>query len=114
MREPADDSHAHATVDHETGAVRLETLRIGGVDYAVVSCANTAARTSLVDRLSAAERAIVEAVLDGRTNAQIAGVRGTSARTVANQVRSVFRKLGVTSRSELTSALLAGRRAPGA
>lgn len=48
-----------------------------------------------------AERAVLSAVLEGKTNAQIAAERRTSARTVANQVAGLFRKLGVRSRAEL-------------
>ena len=42
-------------------------------------------------------------VLAGLANAAIARRRGTSARTVANQVASIFRKLGVQSRAELAA-----------
>lgn len=40
-------------------------------------------------------------LLDGQSNAEIAARRGRSARTVANQVAAVLRKLGVSSRIEL-------------
>jgi len=51
--------------------------------------------------LTRAEADIVRAVLRGASNAEIAGVRGRSVRTVANQIASMFRKLNVGSRSEL-------------
>ncbi len=51
--------------------------------------------------LTAAEADVVAYVLAGRSNAEIAAARGTSTRTVANQIASLFRKLGVTSRLEL-------------
>jgi DNA-binding CsgD family transcriptional regulator len=54
-------------------------------------------------RLSEAEREVVLAILDGRSNADIALARGRSVRTVANQAASAFRKLGVRSRSELAT-----------
>ena len=60
----------------------------------------------LPDSLSAAEREVAAAVLRGETNARIAAARGTSVRTTANQVASVYRKLGVRSRSELAAAWL--------
>lgn len=60
----------------------------------------------LAERLSPAERAIAEGLIDGASYADIAAARATTARTVANQARAVFRKLGVDSRFEL--ALLAG------
>jgi DNA-binding CsgD family transcriptional regulator len=52
-------------------------------------------------RLSPAEREVVALLLQGRDNASIARLRGTSVRTIANQVASIFSKLGVHSRSEL-------------
>jgi len=60
--------------------------------------------------LSAAERAVALDLLEGKSNAEIAAARCTSVRTVANQVGSLFKKLGVHSRSQLV-ALLARRRA---
>jgi DNA-binding CsgD family transcriptional regulator len=51
--------------------------------------------------LTPAERDVVEHILSGASNVDIARVRGTSSRTVANQVASIFRKLGVQSRAEL-------------
>jgi len=51
--------------------------------------------------LTEAEREVVRGVLDGRSNAQIASERGTSTNTVANQLRLVYAKLGVSGRLEL-------------
>jgi len=55
----------------------------------------------VLTRLSAAERQVLRLVLEGRSNAEIGSARATSQRTVANQVASIFRKLGVASRREL-------------
>jgi DNA-binding NarL/FixJ family response regulator len=58
----------------------------------------------LPDVLSPAEREVVRGIVEGQTNTAIA--RGAkSVRTVANQVASVFRKLGVGSRAELLRQL---------
>jgi DNA-binding CsgD family transcriptional regulator len=57
--------------------------------------------------LTPSERAVALLAARGASNAEIARARGTSARTVANQLAEVFRKLGVGSRSEL-AALAAG------
>jgi DNA-binding NarL/FixJ family response regulator len=62
-----------------------------------------ATRPELPDVLSATERAVVYGVLEGKTNQEIALERGTSVRTVANQIASAFRKLGVRSRGELAA-----------
>jgi hypothetical protein len=49
------------------------------------------------------------ALLEGKSNGEIAAARCTSVRTVANQVSSLFKKLRVHSRSQLV-ALLARHR----
>ena len=62
-----------------------------------------------LDELTESEREIAMMVLDAATNAEIAEARDVSVRTVANQLRSIFQKLGVCSRWDLT--LLMTRRA---
>ncbi len=57
------------------------------------------------DRLTAAERAIAALVAGGYSNQQIARLRGTAPRTIANQLAGLYRKLGVTSRVEMAHAL---------
>ena len=59
------------------------------------------------ERLTAAEEVVVRGVFDGKSNDAIARERGTSPRTVANQVASAFRKHGVSSRAELVARYLA-------
>ncbi len=59
--------------------------------------------------LSAAESDVLELVLRGASNAEIAKARGRSVRTVANQVASLLRKLGVESRFALMSRVTLGR-----
>lgn len=51
--------------------------------------------------LTDAEREVVRRVLEGATTSAIAAARRTSPRTVANQLQSIFRKLGIASRAEL-------------
>jgi DNA-binding NarL/FixJ family response regulator len=51
--------------------------------------------------LTSAEQEVASELLQGRSYQEIARQRGTTSGTVANQVRSIFRKLGVRSRSEL-------------
>lgn len=74
-------------------------VRLAGEEYALVRLSSI--RDVLPEGLTSAEKEIVVHVLEGRSNAEIARARGTSARTVANQLAAVFRKLGVQSRSEL-------------
>jgi DNA-binding NarL/FixJ family response regulator len=56
--------------------------------------------------LGEAEQEIVELLLRGHDNRSIAKRRGTSPRTVENQISSIFRKLDVRSRAELMAKLL--------
>ena len=62
-----------------------------------------------IDALTEAERAVAVLVLSGLDNAEVARLRGTSVRTVANLLARAFRKLGVTSRAEL-AALVHGTK----
>lgn len=78
-----------------------ETLFVIALDAPVVPEA---------ERLSPGERDVAARIVAGESNAEIARARGVSVRTVANQVASIFRKLGVGSRAEL--AARASRRSP--
>jgi DNA-binding CsgD family transcriptional regulator len=56
--------------------------------------------------LSEAEREVTRLLIEGRTHTQMAIIRKTSPRTIANQLGSAFRKLGVSGRTALISKLL--------
>lgn len=58
--------------------------------------------------LTRSERDVALRVADGMSNAEVAAERGVSLRTIANQVRAIFQKLGVCSRWDLS--LLVTRR----
>jgi len=62
--------------------------------------------------LSRAEHAVLLCILAGKRIADIARERGTSCRTVAHQITSVYRKLGVGSRRELFAQLAQEIQAP--
>lgn len=64
--------------------------------------------------LTPAQREVAALLLSGLTNAEIAGRRGTAVRTVANQVASVFERLGVRSRLELFARAARSTRPGGA
>lgn len=81
-----------------------------GTDWAVLSFA-PARGLPVPGSLSPAEQEVLRALLAGRSNAAIARARGTSVRTVANQVAAVLRKLGVESRRQLIT-LFATAAAP--
>jgi DNA-binding CsgD family transcriptional regulator len=55
--------------------------------------------------LTDAEREVARRAAAGDSNVAIARARGSSHRTVANQLAAIFAKLGVRSRAELASRL---------
>jgi DNA-binding NarL/FixJ family response regulator len=65
-------------------------------------------RSALADELTDAERAVAAAVVEGKSNLEIARARGRSPRTVANQIRGIFEKLKLRGRSQLVKALTGG------
>jgi DNA-binding CsgD family transcriptional regulator len=79
--------------------LRASDVRIGTGRYLLLSFRRDA-RTA---DLTPAERRVALAVLAGYSNAEIARMRGSATRTVANQVATIFRKLGVRSRGELAA-----------
>jgi DNA-binding NarL/FixJ family response regulator len=81
------------TVPVQFGAAELVALIADPPDSEVLSA------------LTAAERAVVHEVITGATNEQIAARRRVRARTIANQLASAYRKLGVGSRRELHARL---------
>jgi DNA-binding CsgD family transcriptional regulator len=84
---------------------RVFDVRVGGEVVRVVS---VPVQERPLAALSPAERAVVALALEGLSNDQIACRRGSSTRTVANQLASAYRKLGVSGRAELAAA--GGRR----
>ena len=63
--------------------------------------------------LTRAERDVAWFAAGGRSNAEIAELRTRSVRTIANQLASAFRKLGVACRGELAAALVSVSRTHG-
>ena len=58
-----------------------------------------------VARLTSGEYEVARSAASGMSNFDIAVTRKSSPRTIANQLASAFRKLGVASRAELAAAL---------
>ena len=82
---------------------RLPSFTADGREFMVVSCPNPS--LTEYDQLTTSEKAVARAVIDGLSNAEIAQRRDRSPRTIANQVKTIFRKLGVSSRAELVGEL---------
>jgi DNA-binding CsgD family transcriptional regulator len=84
-------------------SLEAHSFKIGGDAYVLVSFPIGADGPWIdsVAGLTPTEREIVACVLQGQSNAAIAGTRGTSPRTIANQLAKIYSKLGVRSRREL-------------
>ena len=70
------------------------------------SSPSSPARPGSAPALTAAEEIVMQGIFEGKSNDEIARVRGTSPRTIANQIASIFKKHGVTSRRELVARYL--------
>jgi DNA-binding CsgD family transcriptional regulator len=95
---------AHASVRRVTPPYHETQVERDGVRYCVLSMA---LRSSvLAARLSPAEQKVALMRIEGRSLAEIATSRHTSPRTVANQLGTAFRRLGISGRSSLVQYFL--------
>jgi len=83
---------------------RASEVAHDGAAYEVISVPRPEAR--LASRLSPAECAVARLLLEGRRHSEIAVLRQTSERTVANQLAAAFHKLNVSGRAELICHLV--------
>lgn len=84
---------------------RLSTITHGGHTYSILAVPRPERR--LRQLVSPAEYAVLRLLVEGMSHAEMAKVRNTSVRTIANQLASAFHKLGVSGRSELLCQLVA-------
>ncbi|HLK39580.1 MAG TPA: helix-turn-helix transcriptional regulator [Polyangiaceae bacterium] len=84
-------------------APSVVTFRLGEAQFAVLSVPLHDSRA--LAGLTEAERQVATLAAAGLSNASIARCRRTSSRTVANQMASILRKLGVGSRYGLAARL---------
>jgi DNA-binding NarL/FixJ family response regulator len=84
---------------------RITGFRLDDSEYRVIGF--PLRRPRAFAALTAAELAIAEGAIEGASTRALARARGVSERTVANQLASIYRKLGVYSRQELV-ALVCG------
>lgn len=66
----------------------------------------------IASKLSKSEYEVARQLLEGCTYRQMASSRATSVRTIANQVSSVFKKLGVSGRFEVLRSALEADDSP--
>jgi DNA-binding CsgD family transcriptional regulator len=81
--------------------LRGHTVDLQGDQYVLLSV--PVRQWHLPQQLTPTERAIALAVLSGASNEEVARTRGTSARTVANHLASIFQKTAVSSRIEFAA-----------
>jgi DNA-binding NarL/FixJ family response regulator len=86
-----------------TTAASISFIEAQGELLRVVAMARPDRR--LAEILPPAELAAVQSLVTGQSYAEIARARGTSTRTIANQITAVFRRMGVSGRSELLQRL---------
>jgi DNA-binding NarL/FixJ family response regulator len=101
---------ARAGSDAVPHALEAQLLKKSGRPYLVLSF--PLVRFRVPRGLTDAEKSVLGLLLRGHSNAAIAKHRATSQRTVANQVASIFRKLGVSSRAELAATLAGAPQVP--
>ena len=82
-----------------TRGIQCSRFALGAIEYMLVAHALDLPEPSRP--LTCAEREVAMGLLRGWTLDRIANHRKTSMRTTANQVASIYRKLGVSSRLEL-------------
>lgn len=84
-------------------ATRVGRFTHRGVNFLVIHYPSVSSPAGTVSRLTGAEAEVLRLLVDGRSLRAIADARQVSARTVANQVQSIYRKHGVNTREELVA-----------
>ena len=105
-------SRGRQAVADDVASARVHHLEIAGHRLAVLSLPALGHAPGLL-RLTTAEREVASMLLAGLSQSRIATRRGTSPRTVANQVAAIYRKLDVGSRAELAAAVANRREGAG-
>ncbi|MFB9952661.1 helix-turn-helix transcriptional regulator [Rhizobium puerariae] len=99
----------HAEGDWELTFVRMtsDPMRefLSGPSVAILIRKETRAQGANLGALSRSEAEVAKAVIEGGTVNEIARLRGVSPETVRSQLKSVYRKLAVSSRVGLVNAL---------
>jgi len=104
LRKLGVDSFAELTrVLRARSSLVLGDLELGG--ESLVALGYREPTVDALDRLTEAERKVAIGIIDGMTHRSIASARGVSERTVATQAASIYRKLDVSGKRELTAKL---------
>jgi DNA-binding NarL/FixJ family response regulator len=97
-RTPRDDASTARPEIPAPPDLEAAMLEVGGDEYLLLTFPTEGNDFS---NLTESEREVATELLRGKSYKEIARIRGTKVGTVANQVRSLFRKLAIRSRSEL-------------
>jgi DNA-binding NarL/FixJ family response regulator len=81
--------------------LEVQLIEIGGTEYAILSFPKQPSKA--LPQLTPAEQDVLSDLLRGAPTQRIAERRGTSPRTVSNQIARIFCAYGVSSRTELLS-----------
>jgi DNA-binding CsgD family transcriptional regulator len=111
IRQAAD--RLHVELEARLGAEQAQRVWTRGerlsLDEAVSLALDEGRRTTARDTvLSARELEVAQLVAQGLTSAQIANLLHLSPRTVDNHLARIFNKLGLSSRLQLATWLMAG------
>lgn len=68
---------------------------------AITVVSETSLEAFVAQGLTSTELEVLQMLIEGASNAEIAARRGRSVKTIANQVRAVYQRVGVGSRREL-------------
>lgn len=103
MQDPSTETCSASVQRNADVPAPAVTFAMHGERYVVVGI--TSPSPLALAGLTASERDVARAILDGMSNRAIAEARGTATRTVANQIAALFRKLGIGSRAELGACI---------
>lgn len=93
---------AYQNADQQTRPSALRAVRVANLTFVMLSRPDGL----FADKVSPAELHILQMRAEGMTHAEIATLRKTSKRTIANQLASAWKKLGISGRNELIRYLL--------
>lgn len=107
----ADSSDESVAVSTDSGEM-LVSVRLPGFDQLFLSSWQSDGDVAghPLDDLPARSRAVAELLIQGRQNKWIAWQLGISQETVKDHVKRIYRRLGISSRTQLVKLALSNRR----
>lgn len=87
------------------GDVSVDVVEVEGEELMLLSWAPERPLARGGVKLTEVEKELVRGVAAGCSNLELARMRGTSVRTIANQIAALLAKFGVASRHQLPGAI---------